>query len=285
MTSQVHLAAAERSLDANHVRAQALARASAHLNELDTLKRNFLATVSHELRTPLTAMLGFSEVLLEDLAGALNPEQASFVRTIRERGEELLSVISHILEMSELEVGSLGLELTSCSIHPLLDRAVRRVSPVAAQASTRIEIATNAAEAPRVLVDARKMQQVVEKLLANAVKFSTRGGVVQVRVRTGPLRRPLSVEARFGEEAHDALVVEIEDNGIGIPDEELLRIFEPFYQVDASSTRVHGGTGLGLSIAKSLIGAHGGEVWASSGVGEGTVVSFTVPLAAANVQE
>jgi signal transduction histidine kinase len=278
VTSELHLAASESTHQALQQQNVQLRRAVDHLRELDQLKSNFLATVSHELRTPLTSVIGFSEMLLNGIAGDLSHEQREYVQTILERGEELFRLITQILEMSRLESGGVHLSVTPTRLADVVARAMASVDLVAQRAEVRV--ANNLEPGlPEVAVDPDKLQQVFVNLLANAIKFNRATGEVSVSAQQAPIRRPLGGDEPFGAEIDDALRVSVRDTGIGIPREQLARIFDPFYQVDASSTREHGGAGLGLSIAKKLVEAHGGEIWAESEVGHGTAFHFTLPLA------
>jgi signal transduction histidine kinase len=277
VTSELHLAASESHYQALTQQNAELQRAVGHLRELDKLKSNFLATVSHELRTPLTSVIGFAEMLAEGLSGTLNDEQQEYVETILHRAEELMALISRVLEMSQLEVGTLKLALAPCDIAAVTRRALEAMKLAADEA--QIEITANVAELPPVLVDPEKIHRVLLNLIGNAIKFSKAGSKVSVDVTRAPIRRPFREETLFGEEVEDAAKISVSDAGIGIPADKIARIFEAFYQVDASSTREHGGAGLGLSIVQNLVQAHGGEVWAESEVGVGTTVSCTVPLA------
>lgn len=279
VTSEMHLASSQSAQVAMTQRNSELERAVAHLRELDKLKSNFLATVSHELRTPLTSVIGFSEMLIEGLAGPLNEEQADYVKTILDRGEELLTLISHVLEMSQLEVGTLRLNLVSQPLSGILARAVETLRPAADASSVHIDVQVPGDdELPCVLVDAEKTQRVLQNLIGNAIKFSKPGSVVTVAGTPAPIRKPFQEETLFGEEAEDAVRLTVTDQGIGISADELPKIFEAFYQVDASPTREHGGAGLGLSIVKNLVSAHGGDVWVESELGVGTSIHFTVPI-------
>lgn len=279
VTSQMHLlASAESHRDLTHRNAE-LSRAVEHLRQLDKLKSNFLATVSHELRTPLTSVIGFSEMLLEGLAGALGDEQREYVQTIFDRGEELLSLITHLLEMSQLEGGSVRLDLRACSVEALLSRSADVVRLAAAQAGLTLQC--EPPPLPAVVADAEKIQRVLVNLLGNAIKFTAAGGTVRLEACRAPIRRPFDEETLFGEEDPDAVRITVRDSGIGMAADQLSRIFEAFYQVDASPTREHGGAGLGLSIVRNLVVAHGGEVWAESEPGVGTAVHFTLPVASA----
>ena len=279
VTSELHLAASESSYFALQSQNAELERAVEHLRELDKLKSNFLATVSHELRTPLTSVIGFAEMLLQDIAGPLNEEQREYVGTIFDRGDELLRLITQILEMSRMEMGMVHLAVARVPVLPMVERALDAVKLAAEKAKVRVshDLGADGVALPDVTADADKVHQVLVNLLNNAIKFTREGGEVVVSADAAPIRRPFEDEDFFGDEAHDAVLISARDTGIGIPEEQLARIFEAFYQVDSSSTREHGGAGLGLSIVKKLIEAHGGDVWAQSSVGVGTTFSFTLP--------
>ncbi len=279
VTSELHMQASASSWKALTQQNSDLQRAVEHLRQLDQLKSNFLATVSHELRTPLTSVIGFSEMLLEGIGGPLTAEQTEYVRTILSRGEELLSLITHVLEMSQLEAGAVRLDLRPCDLHLALGRAVETVQLAAQQAG--IALVDETIPMPAVLVDPEKLQRILVNLVGNAIKFSQKGGAVRVRTIRAPIRRPFEEETLFGEELADAVRVTVIDEGVGIAPEQLSRIFEAFYQVDAGPTRRHGGAGLGLSIVKNLVVAHGGDVWAQSELGRGTAIHFTLPIASA----
>ncbi len=277
VTSEMHLAASESNYRALQQRNSELERAIAHLREVDQLKSNFLATVSHELRTPLTSIIGFSEMLAKGIAGPLNEEQAEYANTILERGEELLRLITQILEMSKMEMGTMRLSLEPIDLADVVARAFSAATIPAERARVHLVHELDL-ELPAVLIDSDKVQQVLVNLISNAIKFNRPDGHVLVRAELAPMRRPFE-EDFFGEEVADALRVSVSDTGIGIPEDQLGRIFDAFYQVDSSSTREHGGAGLGLSIVRKLIEAHGGEVWAESIVGVGTTFHFTLPIA------
>jgi signal transduction histidine kinase len=279
VTSELHMQASASSWKALTQQNADLSRAVEHLRQLDQLKSNFLATVSHELRTPLTSVIGFSEMLLEGIGGTLTAEQQEYVRTILSRGEELLSLITHVLEMSQLEAGAVRLDLRPCDLQAAISRALDTVRLAAQQCG--IELVDESVAVVPVLVDPDKLQRILVNLLGNAIKFSTKGGAVRVRTIPAPIRRPFEEVTLFGEEVADAVRISVLDEGVGIAPEQLSRIFEAFYQVDAGPTRRHGGAGLGLSIVKNLVVAHGGDVWAQSEPGRGTAIHFTLPMASA----
>lgn len=276
VTSELHRAASEESYRALEVQNLELSRAVAHLRELDQMKSNFLATVSHELRTPLTSVIGFTDMLLKEIAGPLNEEQRDYAATILERGEDLYALITQILDLSRIEVGELPLDIELLEIGAVVERAVRSVTLLAERAQIELRVETSPVR--RVRGDAVRLHQVLVNLLSNAIKFQGAPGVIQVQVSEAPRQRPCA-ESFFGIEADDAVRITVCDEGPGLTQEQCIRVFDAFYQVDASSTRSHGGAGLGLSIVSKLVHAHGGDVWAESELGRGASFSFTVPLA------
>jgi signal transduction histidine kinase len=248
---------------------QRLELAVARLQELDRAKSSFLATMSHELRTPLTSVIGYSEMLLEGLAGPLAAEQRDYVGTILGKADQLLQLITAVLDVSMLETGKVAVEDAPVRIDELVDSVVASFAP---QAQKR-DVAITVASTPLIVRgDRRKIRQVLWNLVSNAVKFSRDQSTVAIAVRTGPLRSDAEVPA-----AH----VEISDAGIGIDRHQLAHIFEPFFQVDQSSTRAYGGSGIGLTLAKAYVEAHGGRIWVDSTPGTGSVFTVVFPLAPA----
>lgn len=253
-------------------RNEALAASNARLRELDELKSNFLATVSHELRTPLTSVIGYSEMLYEELAGPLNDEQKEYLATIMERGESLLQLIGGILDISKIERGVKTLSLERVTVEAIVEAALSTVRPQARKG--QLALVVDISEGLPVLnVDRYKVRQSLVNLLSNAVKFTSAGGSVTVRVRP-------SIAPRAGHGGADIQAVRfsVQDTGVGLPADQLGKVFDAFYQVDNSSTRSYGGTGLGLSIVKNFVEAHGGEVFVESEEGAGATFSFVVPV-------
>lgn len=247
-----------------------LQKAVSRLEELDRLKSNFLATMSHELRTPLTSVIGYAEMMAEGLAGAVSQEQKEYLTTILGKADQLLGLITAVLEVSSLESGQLALERASLSIAELVANEVASHQPQAGRRGIAILVDT---EGDAVIVgDRKKIRQVVSSLISNAVKFSPDHGRVGIAVRTGPLC-PGPVDS-----AGPAVQLVVSDAGIGIPRDQVAKIFEPFFQVDSSSTRAFGGTGLGLTLAKAYVEAHGGRIWVDTSPGEGATFVATFPL-------
>jgi two-component system sensor histidine kinase BarA len=274
VTSRLHIASVQESYKELSVKTAKLEESYRRLRELDQLKSNFLATVSHELRTPLTSIIGYSEMLSEGLAGPLADEQLEYVRTIMEKGESLLGLITSLLDLTKIEAGKLRLVAAPFSLGELVQTAITSVHPQAAKKGLSIQVDLSSG-LQRPELDGEKIRQCLVNLLGNAVKFTPRGGRITVRA-TRSVRTPGSGGGRFdGPESYFELAVE--DTGVGIPADQRERIFDTFYQVDGSSTREYGGTGLGLSIVRSYVEAHGGEVLVDSEVGKGSTFTLILP--------
>jgi signal transduction histidine kinase len=252
-----------------------LSRAVARLEELDRLKSNFLATMSHELRTPLTSVIGYTEMMAEGLAGPVSPEQREYLTTILGKADQLLGVITAVLDVSSLESGQLAVERATLSLADLVTSELATFAPQAGRRGIAIQLEACADTA--VIGDRRKIRQVVSSLVSNAVKFTPDRGKVCVALRRGPLGVHEPYEGRDDEATAIQLVVT--DSGIGISRDQVAKIFEPFFQVDSSSTRAFGGTGLGLTLAKAYVEAHGGRIWVDTTPGQGSTFTATFPAA------
>jgi len=278
VTSKMHLASVTESYRQLEDKTARLQEAFDRLKELDRLKSNFLATVSHELRTPLTSIIGYSEMLSEGLAGEMKPEQGEFVKTIHENGQHLLALIMGLLDLSKLESGTMRMKMRAMSVAPVLEEVVATLTPTARKKEVRLEIDV-APDLGQSRGDPERLRQVFLNLSENAVKFTPAGGSVTLRART--VREKLASGADEDGLALLAptrmrLQVRVDDTGIGIPPRERDKVFDPFYQVDSSSTREYGGTGLGLSIVKRLVESHGGTITIEDNRPTGT--SFVVSL-------
>jgi two-component system sensor histidine kinase BarA len=239
--------------------------------ELARVKSNFLATVSHELRTPLTSVIGYSEMLLEGMAGPVTPEQREYLSTILGKSDHLLRLITSMLELARMDAAPPAVERRPVSIIDVIERAATSLTSEADRRAIALSLPRDLV--PRVMADHRKIRQVLVHLIANAIKFTPRGGDVVVLAQVGPLSpdRSGSSEERLG------VRISVRDTGIGISPMAQARIFDPFFQVDQSSTREYGGTGLGLSLAKSYVEAHGGSIWVHSQPGEGSTFTLSLP--------
>jgi len=255
-----------------------LRRAVARLEELDRLKSNFLATMSHELRTPLTSVIGYAEMMAEGLAGPISTEQRDYLTTILGKADQLLSLITAVLDVSSLESGQLALERATLSLADLVTSELATFAPQAGRRGIAIQL--DACSDTVVVGDRRKIRQVVSSLVSNAVKFTPDRGKVGVALRRGPLTAAPGVSEPGDGAAAIQLVVS--DSGIGISRDQVAKIFEPFFQVDSSSTRAFGGTGLGLTLAKAYVEAHGGQIWVDTAPGQGSTFTATFPAAPAD---
>jgi signal transduction histidine kinase len=229
------------------------------LREIDHKKSEFICNISHELRTPVQSIKGFSELMLDDEVD--DPErQKEFLNIISAGSERLSRLISNLLSVSHLEVGySGGVQKERVSIRRLLQEAISDLHSPAEQKDIAISAKIPAA-LPEMEVDGERLKQVMHNLLNNAIKFSPGGGTITV-----------GVEVKDGN-----LLVQVIDRGVGIAQEAMPRVFEKFYQTEEAA-KVEG-LGLGLYISKQIIEAHGGRIWATSKVGEGSTFGFTLPL-------
>jgi two-component system, NarL family, sensor histidine kinase BarA len=254
---------------------QRLQRAVSRLEELDRLKSNFLATMSHELRTPLTSVIGYAEMMIEGLAGPISGEQRDYLSTILGKADQLLGLITAVLDVATLESGQLAIERCALSLADVVASEVATFVPQAGRRGIAIQLDTSGESV--VFGDRRKIRQIVSSLLSNAVKFTPDRGSIAIRVRPGPLAPSHDDEPAdlAGDSAAIQLVVT--DSGIGISRDQVAKIFEPFFQVDSSSTRAFGGTGLGLTLAKAYVEAHGGRIWVDTTPGQGSTFVATFP--------
>jgi len=224
----------------------------------DVERAQFLAVVSHEMRTPLTSIVSFSELLRGEAAG-LSPDGLRFLGIIERNADRLLRLIDDLLMLNRLEAGGLPIELTQVTLPDVAAEAVKTAAPVAAKSGVTVHL--DAGEGPQVLADPRRLTQVLDNLIGNAVKFSRVGGLVRVQLRyvRGTWR------------------IDVSDTGIGIPSDEAARLFGLF--VRGSNARIAGlpGTGLGLAIVKSLVEMHGGRVKVESVLDKGTTFSVFLP--------
>ncbi len=279
LASHLHLASVKESFRELGEKTEKLQAAYDRLKELDRLKSNFLATVSHELRTPLTSIIGYSEMLLEGIAGDINTEQLEFVETIHDKGEQLLGLIKTLLDLSKLESGTMSLKKDMISCAAVVRDVVATLTPTAMKKGVALS-AVAEADLPDLFADAGRLRQVLLNLTENAIKFTPEGGQVLVGARVAFMSDNLGDGpglAVMAAARRPAIQLYVADTGIGISAEDRERVFDAFYQVDSSSTREAGGTGLGLSIVKRLVDAHDGVVDISKNEPHGTIFLVTLP--------
>jgi signal transduction histidine kinase len=236
--------------------------------ESDRMKSEFLANMSHELRTPLNHIIGFTELVLDKNFGELNKVQEEYLTDVDKSSKHLLSLINDILDLSKVEAGKLDLELSDLNLKMLLESSLVILKEKAIRHSIDLKLDLNAI--PEIIsADERKLKQILYNLLSNAVKFSQDSG--QVNISTKQVIIPTDGNQQT------AIEISVRDTGIGIRQEDLERIFDPFEQADNSASRRYQGTGLGLSLTKKLVELHGGKIWAESeGEGKGSTFSFII---------
>ncbi|KPL85494.1 ATP-binding protein [Herpetosiphon geysericola] len=239
--------------------------------EIDKMKNEFVSVVSHELRTPLTSILGYTELLL---AREFKPiERQEFIQTVYDQANQLSKMVDDLLNLSRLDAGQIKLNRWVVSLHQIIREITKQLNEtISEKHRLLIDIPEGI---PPIFADKDKVRQILTNLLSNAIKYSPNGGQVALIVRelrkVPPGAPPLPNER--------SVIIAVRDQGMGISEDDLPKLFTRFFRVDNSTTRKIGGTGLGLSITKALIELHGGRIWATSTLGRGTTFWVTLPIA------
>ena len=250
----------ERTRDAE--KAQAMAEIATRV------KSDFLANMSHELRTPLNSIIGFSEVLEDELLGALNTSQREDVQYILKAGRHLLSLINDILDLAKVESGKMRLEVEQVPVAGLLEAMLAMHREKAARHGISLDYQLEPGTDIVIEADERKLKQILFNLLSNAVKFTPDNGSVRVHARKVP---------NAGGK-NDFIEFSVEDTGIGIKAEDIPKLFKEFSQLDSVYDKEYGGTGLGLALTKKLVQLHGGRISVASEFGKGSCFTFVMPI-------
>jgi PAS domain S-box-containing protein len=226
-------------------------------HELDRMKSSLVSTVSHELRTPLAAIKGYASTLLADDVEWDQESQREFLSIISNESDRLTSLVNNLLDLSRIEAGSLMLSRDECDLERIIQRAADQAH---LQSGNRLEVQLEA-DLPTLYADRPRLETVLRNLIENSVKYAGESATIQVDVN------------KQGEQ----IVFRISDDGPGIPSDESQRIFESFYQANASLERISSGVGLGLAICQGLVRAHGGEIWVEKQK-RGACIAFSIPL-------
>jgi signal transduction histidine kinase len=248
-------------------RTRELAIAKDKAEQADRLKSAFLATMSHELRTPLNSIIGFTGILLQGMVGELNEEQHKQLGMVRNSAQHLLSLINDVLDISKIEAGQLELLCEPFDIRDAIERAIQTVKPLATDKGLALNQELHI-DRCFPCSDRRRIEQILINLLNNAVKF-TETGSVTLRVE----------EQTVAPQDATHVVFSVTDTGIGIKEEDMVKLFKPFQQIDIGTDRRYEGTGLGLSICSRLLDLMGGSIAAhSDGPGRGSTFTFVLPM-------
>lgn len=267
---QINTALEERTQDLEAQR-NALVRAKASIEtqarvveQASRYKSDFLANMSHELRTPLNSSLILAKLLADNRGGNLTPEQVKYANTIQASGNDLLALINDVLDLSKIEAGHMEVHAETVSIDRLVESLKSSFEPVAMQKGLQLSFSLSADTPQAIETDWQRLLQVLKNLLSNALKFTEQGQVTMALSSMPDGRVSMAVR----------------DTGIGIPQEQLQAIFDPFYQAEGGSTRRFGGTGLGLSISRQLARLLGGEIRVQSEAGKGSTFTLILPVTA-----
>ncbi|HKR63399.1 MAG TPA: ATP-binding protein [Thermoanaerobaculia bacterium] len=250
-------------------RTNELRETNLRLMAADRSKNQFLANMSHELRTPLNSIIGFSSVLLEATRGVLQPRLHRFLENIHTAGNHLLELINDILDLSKIEAGKMELRTDQFDLRDTIAAVERVMKGFASEA--KVQILPKVDETlPKVRLDEGRLKQILFNLLSNAVKFSPQGGVVAIRCD--------HVAAQDSPIGFDTVRIDVVDQGVGIPSDELQRIFVEFYQTEDGRRARKGGTGLGLSLTRNFVELHYGRIEVKSKPGEGSTFTLYLPV-------
>ena len=242
--------------------ARDLNKMSSQLKEIDQLKSDFLASVTHELKSPLTSLIMYVDLFLEGAAGELTEKAEKFLKIMARSSKRLSRFIDDLLDMAKIERGKMEIKKESLEILPIVSEIAELIKPQADEKD--IEIAMNIPDnLPLVFVDGDRTRQIITNLLSNSIKFTPEKGKISIKIQ----------------DEKECLQLSLSDTGIGIPPEQISRIFDKFEQVREIRERVKGpkGTGLGLAIVKSIVEAQGGKIWVESEVDKGSTFYFTLP--------
>jgi two-component system sensor histidine kinase/response regulator len=241
-----------------------LEKANQELRKIDEMKSEFVSVASHELRTPLAAIKNAVQLMLQGKTGEINENQKKFLSMAERNINRLTGILNSLLDLSRIESGKIGLKFEELDLRGSIEFILSSLKPQADGKSIQLKMEIPE-KLPSVYGDREKVEQILTNLVGNAIKFTPEGGEI-------------SVSAKPLEEGEHMVAISVRDSGIGIPGDQLEKIFEKFHQVEDSLRRSITGTGLGLAITKGLVEAHHGKIWVESEVGKGSTFTFTLPM-------
>lgn len=238
----------------------ALGKLNTERNEIDNAKREFLSITSHELRSPMTPMKAQLQMLKNDYFGKLSKKQKESLEIVIRNADRLDKIILDFLEISRIEAAHLKFSFKKTNLADMIKETVDLMKGFASEKGITLKIKSD--KLPEVEVDPDRLSQVLRNLINNAVKFSKKNGKIEI----------------FAEAKSNHILFGVKDYGCGLTPENKIRVFEPFYQTEKASSRVHGGTGLGLAICRGIVEAQKGKIWVDTTIKKGSTFYFTVPL-------
>jgi len=248
-----------------------LEKANRELKRVDEIKSEFVSVASHELRTPLTTIKNAVQLVLERKTGEINETQANFLTMAKKNINRLTNILNDLLDLSRIESGKLGMKFEELDLQGSIDFVLSSLRPQADGKLVHLEMEVPK-DLPFVYGDREKVEQILTNLIGNAIKFTPEGGKVVV-------------SAKLKDGVKNTVGVSVRDNGIGIPEHQMEKVFEKFHQLKSPLHHSTSGTGLGLAIAKGLVEAHQGRIWVESEVGKGSTFTFTLPLSRGEKRE
>ncbi len=243
-----------------------LERANQELRKIDEIKSEFVSVASHELRTPLAAIKNAVQLMLQGRTGEINENQTKFLSMAERNINRLTGILNSLLDLSRIESGKIEMKFEELDLRGSIEFILSSLKPQADGRSIRLNMEIPE-KLPSIYGDREKVEQILTNLLGNAIKFTPEEGEISVSAK------PFENEGNM-----DVVAISVKDSGIGIPEDQLERIFEKFHQVEDSLRRSIAGTGLGLAITKGLVEAHHGRIWVESEIGKGSTFTFTLPM-------
>ncbi len=257
------------------------------LEKLEKLKSEFISIVSHELRTPLTSIKNSIDILLSGRCGEKTPASEKFLSMAKQNVARLSGIINDLLDISKIEAGKMDFHFKPVDIHTIIDYVKSALSGLAKEKSLNIET-LETENLPEILADSQRLEQVLTNLLSNAIKFTPEGKRITIKSElknSAEIKYPSCFTDELKKLNGDYIVVSVEDEGIGIQENDLLHVFDKFAQIENSLSRKVGGSGLGLPIAKQLLEAHNGSIWCESELNKGSKFYFALPVDMSAIRE